>query len=79
VWISYLPKVAYFVYNKDMKLGDYIFKDSPKYYKTTCSKCGDEIEKTNKSKTIKFVCHKCKQVRNRERARKSLRKANSPI
>jgi len=50
-----------------MLLGEYIFKESPKYKKVKCSKCGDEIEKTAKTKTVKFVCFKCKRDRNRER------------
>jgi formylmethanofuran dehydrogenase subunit E len=53
-----------------MLLGEYIFKESPKYKKVKCSKCGDEIEKTAKAKTIKFVCFKCKRARARERTKK---------
>ena len=52
-----------------MLLGEYIFKESPKYNKVNCSKCGDEIEKTNRMQGIKFVCFKCKRDRNRERTR----------
>jgi formylmethanofuran dehydrogenase subunit E len=53
-----------------MLLGEYIFKESPKYNKVNCSKCGDEIEKTNRMQGIKFVCFKCKRKRARERATK---------
>lgn len=50
-------------------IGDYIFKEQPNYYEVICSKCGAKDKRTNKSKKINFVCHNCKQKRNRERTR----------